>query len=159
LGVASPDSEAGAPGAFLFKPNWHEPGARTVLGKTYAESGADQGHAALDDLVRHPATARHIATKLARHFVADDPPADLVEALARKFVDSDGDLAVVASTLVSDGRAWNPKAAKIRTPLEFVIAAERATSFQPKDANLYLQSLNFLGMPLWQPGGPNFFPT
>ena len=150
-------SEAGAPGAFLFKPNWHEPGARKLLGKTYAENGIDQGHAVLDDLARHPATARHIATKLARHFIADNPPADLVETLTRKFVDSDGDLAVVASTLVSDDRAWSVKPTKIRTPLEFVLAAARVTGFQPKDANLYLQSLNLLGMPLWQPGGPNGF--
>jgi uncharacterized protein (DUF1800 family) len=155
--VAGPDSEAGQPGAFLFKPNWHEPGVRRFLGKTYAENGVDQGHAALDDLARHPATARHIATKLVRHFVADNPPADLVEALARRFLDSDGNLAVVASALVSDDRAWIAKPTKIRTPLEFVLAAARVSSFQPKDPNLYLQSLNLLGMPLWQPGGPNGF--
>ena len=82
--VAGPESEAGAIGSFLFKPNWHEPGQRTLLGKTYAEAGVEQGRAALDDLARHPATAGHIATKLVRHFVADDPPADLVDALARK---------------------------------------------------------------------------
>jgi uncharacterized protein (DUF1800 family) len=155
--VAGPESEAGAPGAFLFKPNWHEPGARKLLGKIYPENGVDQGHAALDDLARHPATARHVATKLARHFIADNPPADLVETLTRKFVDSDGDLAVVASALVSDDRAWSAKPTKIRTPLEFVLAAARVTGFQPKDANLYLQGLNLLGMPLWQPGGPNGF--
>jgi uncharacterized protein (DUF1800 family) len=153
--VAGPESEAGVPGAFLFKPNWHEPGARKLLGKTYAENGVDQGHAVLDDLARHPATARHIATKLARHFIADNPPADLVETLTRKFVDSDGDLAVVASALVSDDRAWTAKPTKIRTPLEFVLAAARVAGFQPKDANFYLQGLNLLGMPLWQPGGPN----
>jgi uncharacterized protein (DUF1800 family) len=155
--VAGPDSEAGAPGAFLFKSNWHEPGARKLLGKTYAESGVEQGRAALDDLARHPATARHIATKLARHFVADDPPADLIDALARRFLDSDGDLAVVASALVSDDRAWSAKPTKIRTPLEFVLAAARVTNFQPSDPGLYLQHLNLLGMPLWQPGGPNGF--
>jgi uncharacterized protein (DUF1800 family) len=155
--VAGPESESGGPGTFLFKPNWHEPGARKLLGKTYAENGVDQGHEALDDLARHPSTARHVATKLARHFVADIPPADLVEALARKFMDSDGDLAVVASTLVSDDGAWSAKPTKIRTPLEFVVAAARVTDFQPNDANLYLQSLNLLGMPLWQPGGPNGF--
>jgi uncharacterized protein (DUF1800 family) len=155
--VAGPDSEAGEPGTFLFKPNWHEPGARKLLGKTYAQNGVEQGRAALGDLARHPATARHIATKLVRCFVADDPPADLVDTLARKFVDSDGDLAVVASTLVSDDRAWSAKTAKIRNPLEFVIAAARVTNFQPNDPNLYLQSLSLLGMPLWQPGGPNGF--
>jgi uncharacterized protein (DUF1800 family) len=155
--VAGPESEAGQPGAFLFKPNWHEPGQRTLLGRTYAEAGVEQGRAALDDLARHPATARHFATKLVRHFVADNPPADLVNALQRKFLDSGGDLAVVASTLVSDDRAWSAKPTKIRTPLEFVVGAARATGFSPSDPGLYLQSLNLLGMPLWQPGGPNGF--
>jgi uncharacterized protein (DUF1800 family) len=155
--VAGPESEVGQPGTFLFKPNWHEPGQRTLLGKTYVEAGVEQGRAALDDLARHPATARHIATKLVRHFVADDPPAGLAEALERKFLDSGGDLAVVASALVSDDRAWSAKPTKIRTPLEFVVGAARATGFSPTDPGLYLQSLNLLGMPLWQPGGPNGF--
>ncbi len=97
--VAGPESEVGATGSFLFKPNWHEPGQRTLLGKTHAEAGVEQGRAALDDLARQPASARHIATKLVRHFVADDPPADLVDGLAPKFRDSDGDLAVVVSPL------------------------------------------------------------
>ena len=155
--VAGPESEAGEPGSFLFKPNWHEPGARKLLGKTYAEAGVEQGRAALDDLARHPATARHIATKLARAFLADEPPPDLVAALAKTFRDSDGDLAEVASALVADDRAWNAEPTKIRTPLEFVLAAARATGFQPNDPGLYLQSLNLLGMPLWQPSGPNGF--
>jgi uncharacterized protein (DUF1800 family) len=100
--------------------------------------------------------ARHVATKLARHFVADDPAADLVDALTVKFRDSDGDLAVVASALVADERAWRAKPAKLRNPLEFVIGAARATGFA-SDPGLYLQALNLLGMPLWQPAGPNGF--
>jgi uncharacterized protein (DUF1800 family) len=155
--VAGPESEAGAIGSFLFKPNWHEPGQRTLLGKTYAEAGAEQGRAALDDLARHRATAGHIATKLVRHFVADDPPADLVDALAVKFRDSDGDLAVVVSALVADDRAWRAKPTKIRSPLEFVVGAARATDYVPSDPGLYLQALNLLGMPLWRPAGPNGF--
>jgi uncharacterized protein (DUF1800 family) len=155
--VAGPESEAGAIGSFLFKPNWHEPGQRTLLGKTYAEAGVEQGRAALDDLARHSATARHIAAKLVRHFVADDPPADLVDALALKFRDSDGDLAVVASALVADDRAWRARAEKIRNPLEFCVGAARATGFAPADPGLYLQALRLLGMPLWQPAGPNGF--
>jgi uncharacterized protein (DUF1800 family) len=155
--VAGPESEVGAIGSFLFKPNWHEPGQRTLLGKTYADAGVDQGRAALDDLARHPATARHIATKLVRHFVADDPPADLIDAVAVKFRDSDGDLAVVASALVADDRAWRAKPTKIRNPLEFCVGAARATGFAPSDPGLYLQALKLLGMPLWQPAGPNGF--
>ncbi len=155
--VAGPESEAGASGSFFFKSNWHEPGARKLLGKTYAEAGFDQARAALDDLARHPATARHLATKLVRHFVADEPPADLVDTLALKFRDSDGDLAVVASVLVVDDRAWGAKATKVRTPLEFIVGAARATGFAPPDPGLYLQALGLMGMPLWQPGGPNGF--
>jgi uncharacterized protein (DUF1800 family) len=155
--VAGPESEAGEIGSFLFKPNWHEPGQRTLLGKTYAEAGVKQGRAALDDLARHPATAGHVAIKLARHFVADDPPADLIEALTLKFRDSDGDLAVVVSALIADDRAWRAKPAKLRNPLEFVVGAARATGFAPSDPGLYLQALNLLGMPLWQPAGPNGF--
>ncbi len=116
-----------------------------------------QGRAVLDDLARHPATAKHIAGKLVRHFVSDDPPPDLVVALAQKFQDRDGDLSVVVSALVSDDRAWSPQRRKIRTPLEFVVAAARATGFQPHDLGLYLQALNLMGMPLWQPAGPNGF--
>ncbi|RBP17568.1 uncharacterized protein (DUF1800 family) [Roseiarcus fermentans] len=156
--VAGPDSESGAPGGFAFKPNWHEPGPRKILGKTYAEAGVEQGRAILDDLARHPATARHIATKLVRHFVADDPAPDLVAMLAKRFQDSDGDLAVVASALVSDDRAWVAPRVKVRTPLEFVVGAARATGFAPHDPGFYLQALNLLGMPLWQPSGPNGFP-
>jgi len=155
--VAGPDSEAGAPGAFAFKSNWHEPGARKILGKAYSAAGVDQGRAILDDLARHPATAKHVAMKLVRHFVADDPPPDLVAALAKRFLDSDGDLAVVASALVSDDRAWTPPAGKVRTPLEFFVAAARATAFEPRDPGFYLQALNLMGMPLWQPSGPNGF--
>jgi uncharacterized protein (DUF1800 family) len=156
--VAGTRSEVGEPGSFLFKLNWHEPGARTVLGRIYAPAGVDQGRAALDDLASHPATARHIATKLARHFVADDPAAGLVDALAQKFRDSDGDLGVVATALVSDDRAWTPRPGKVRTPVEFIVAAARATGFPSPDPGPYLNMLNLLGMPLWRPGGPNGFP-
>ena len=156
--VAEAESESGEPGAFLFKPNWHEPGERTLLGKTYTQAGVDQGWAALEDLARHPATARHIAAKLACHFVADEPPTDLVEALALTFRDSDGDLSTVAAALVSDDRAWASKPGKIRSPLEFFVGAVRATGLAPPDPGPYLQALNLLGMPLWQPAGPNGFP-
>ena len=93
-----------------------------------------------------------------RHFVADDPPADLVDALALKFRDSDGDLAVVVSALVADDRAWRAKPTKIRKPARIRASARRARlDYAPSDPGLYLQALNLLGMPLWQPAGPNGF--
>lgn len=155
--VAGAGSGSGVPGAFAFRPNWHEPDERALLGRHYSATGVEQGREALDDLARHPATARHIATKLTRHFVADVPPPDLVDALARKFIDSDGDLKVVALALVSDDRAWAAKPSKVRTPLEFIVAAARATRFSPPEPGFYLQALNLLGAPLWQPAGPNGF--
>ena len=155
--VAEAGSESGVPGAFAFKPNWHEPGERALLGKHYAAPGVEQGREALEDLARHPATARHVATKLARHFVADDPSPGLADALARRFEESDGDLKAVAEALVGDDRAWSAKPSKARSPLEFYVAAARATGFSPSDPGPYLQALNLLGMPLWQPTGPNGF--
>ncbi len=155
---AEAGSELGEPGSFLFKSNWHEPGAQTLLGKTYAQEGRAQGDAALLDLARHPSTARHIATKLVRHFVADDPPADLVDALAKVFRETDGDLGAVSAALISHDRAWSAPATKIRTPSEFVIAAMRATDFTPSEAGQVLGLVNALGMPLWQPAGPNGYP-
>jgi uncharacterized protein (DUF1800 family) len=154
---AEAESEIGEPGSFLFKANWHEPGAHKLLGKVYPQQGKEQGEAALNDLARHPATAKHIATKLVRHFVADDPPPDLVAALARKFRDSDGDLAIVTFALVMDDRAWHAPATKMRTPMEFIMAAIRATGFLPQEPGPILHGLNMLGMPLWQPSGPNGF--
>jgi uncharacterized protein (DUF1800 family) len=155
---AEAGSETGEPGSFLFKTNWHEPGAQTLLGKAYAEEGRAQGEAALLDLARRPATARHVAVKLARHFIADDPPPDVVVALTKTFHDSDGDLGAVCAALVSHDRAWSAPASKIRTPMEFVVAAMRATGFALSEPGQALGLLNALGMPLWQPAGPNGYP-
>ena len=155
--VGEPESESGVTGAFDFKPNWHEPGEREILGKHYAQSGVEQAREALDDLARRPATARHIATKLARHFVADNPPSDLVDSLTRRFSVSDGDLMAVAEALVADDRTWSAKATKARTPFEFFVAAARATGFTPLEPGPYLQALGLLGEPLWSPAGPNGF--
>jgi uncharacterized protein (DUF1800 family) len=156
--IAEPESEIGQPGGFVFKANWHEPGPRVVLFKGYPQQGRDQGDAVLLDLARHPATAKHVAYKIVRHFVADNPSPPLVEALARRFRETDGDLSEVASALVQDERAWAPEATKIRTPLELIVAAARATGRLPQEPQPLLHALNMLGMPLWQPGGPNGFP-
>ncbi len=87
-----PDGRLGDPGNFAFNVNAHEPGSHTLLGKSYPDTGLAQGHDALKDLARHPSTAKFIATKLARHFVADVPPPALVARLAQRFTKTDGDL-------------------------------------------------------------------
>jgi uncharacterized protein (DUF1800 family) len=113
--------------AFRFFPNRQEPGEKKLLGKTYGE-GYDEGVRALTDLSRHPATAKHIATKFARHFIADDPPTASVDRLAAVFRDSDGDLKALAKCVIEDEAAWSSQVSKMRAPVEFVTASVRAVA-------------------------------
>jgi len=129
-------------GNFQFYPQLHEPGPQTLLGKTYPESGYDQGELALRDLAAHPATATHIATQLARHFIADNPPKDAVQRIARVFRDTGGDLKRVTQAVVHEDAAWQPFA-KVRTPDELLIAASRITGFTPPPPFL-VQTLHIL---------------
>lgn len=145
------------PGIFRFNGNMHEPGPHALLGKTYPEGGFEQGKAALEDLARHRSTAGHIARKLARHFVADDPPPALIARLASVFLKSDGDLQAVSAALVAAPEAWSAPAAKMRSPQEFLVASARALGRRP-DVGQILQPLNAMGHPIWQPSGPNGFP-
>jgi uncharacterized protein (DUF1800 family) len=154
--VTSPDEDFLYGGRFTFGPARHEPGDHAVLTKVYAEGGVEQGRSVLDDLARHPATARHVAKKLAAHFVADDPPPALVDRLARRFAETEGDLGAVTLALVDSPEAWQTPLAKLRTPQDFVAAALRATGKLP-DIGAILGALNALGQPLWQPPGPNGF--
>lgn len=107
-----------------FEPNWHEPGDKVVLSKRYAE-GPQALEAVLTDLARHPSTSRHIATKLARNFVADDPPPGLVNRLADAFIQSDGHLPTLYTALIDAPEAWEPAATKLKTPEEFVVSTAR----------------------------------
>jgi len=110
-----------------FDPSWHDPGDKTVLGKRYRE-GPEALDAVLADLARHPSTARFIATKLARHFVADEPPPQLVARLASSFRSSDGDLPTLYRTLIEAPETWLPQPAKLKTPEEFVLSSARLLS-------------------------------
>lgn len=107
-----------------FDPSWHEPGSKTVLGKRYAE-GPQALDEVLHDLTLHPATARFVATKLARHFVGDQPPPALVDRLAQSFQRSGGQLPALYQTLVTAPQAWAPRQTKLKTPEEFVISSAR----------------------------------
>ncbi len=138
---------------FNFNAAAHEPGAQTVLGTTYPDGGVEQGEAVLRDLARKPATATFIATKLARHFVADDPPSSIVERLAATFRDSDGDLGAVARTLVDAPEPWAAPRAKLKQPEEYVISAVRTMGGPPLRARQLLASLREMGQrPYLQPG-------
>jgi len=143
-------------GEFLFNRRMHEPGPQTVVGKVYAQGGVEQGRAVLADLARQPATARHVAVKLVRHFVADEPPPVLVELLARRFADTDGDLKEVATALVGAPEAWAPERSKLKRPGEWLVAGRRATGL-PGDARLTTRASFGLGEPLWRPSAPTGF--
>ena len=107
-----------------FEPAWHQPGHKVVLGRHYGE-GPQALDEVLGDLARHPSTARFIATKLARHFVADSPPPALVERLTLAFQRSEGDLPTVYTTLLQSPEAWQPQPAKLKTPEEFIVSTAR----------------------------------
>ncbi|HKS89067.1 MAG TPA: DUF1800 domain-containing protein [Stellaceae bacterium] len=152
-----PVSDPDIGGRFVFNPRMHEPGAQTVLGKRYDESDMAQGKAVLADLARNPATATHIAKKLAVHFVADDPPPALIDTLARRFRDTDGDLKEVAKALLGAPEAWLPQRRKVKRPGEWMVAALRATG-QPGDIPRVVGAAATLGEPLWRPPAPKGFP-
>jgi uncharacterized protein (DUF1800 family) len=141
----------------VFNANAHEPGPQRLLGKVYENNGIAQGEAALADIARHPSTAKFIATKFARHFVADDPPPVLVARLQDVFRSSDGDLKALAVALVDSDEAWQAPQTKLRSPYEFLVAAGRLLGRNPEDPGRYLGGLNLLGQPLWSPAGPNGF--
>lgn len=121
-------------GAFVYRPNFHEPGGRQVFGRSYAPGEEAQASAILADFAVSPHTSRHVARKLAAHFVADTPPPALVNRLDRAFQDSRGDLSVVAATLVTAPEAWTPQPAKLKTPYEFLISSYRIAGYGPLDA-------------------------
>jgi len=114
-------------GETIFAEPLHEPGARTVLGKTYPVAAREQAAAILDNLAASPATARHVATKLARHFTADQPPESAVRKLEAAFVKSRGDLAVLAGAVVDLDEAWVDAPQKFKTPEDLLVSVARAS--------------------------------
>lgn len=155
---AGRQGQFGTPGTFVFNANAHQPGAQRVMGKIYEAGGVAQGEAVLSDIARHPSTAKFVATKFARHFVADDPPPALVARLSDVFVKSDGDLKALAVALLDSDEAWQAPLTKMRSPYEFLVASSRLLAQIPVDPGRYLGALNTLGQPLWSPAGPNGFP-
>jgi uncharacterized protein (DUF1800 family) len=145
-------------GEFTFNPRLHEPGAQKVLGKSYDDETAEQGRAVLRDLAAHPATATHVASKLARHFIADTPPPALVERMTRVFVDTGGDLKEVAKAMVLSDEAWTQPASKLKRPGEWAVGMVRATGITQADPKRFTDGQALLGEPLWRPPSPKGFP-
>lgn len=146
----------GQQGDTQFFAGIHEPGGRTLLGKSYPQNGKMQAGAILADLSVHPATAKHIATKLARHFVADNPPASLIAKLERAFLQSGGDLPTVYSALIDAPEAWAAPKVKFKSPWEWIVSSQRALNIRelPGNSGRAVAMFNQLGQPIWRPGSP-----
>jgi len=144
-------------GTFRFNPQWHEPGAVTIMGRTYPEGGIEQAEAVLDDLAAHPETARHVARKLVLHFVGEQAPATLVDRLATEFRRSDGDLAALTRMLTSSDDAWLAVPRKVLPPYDFVVAVYRALEEEPKFA-VATKALRTFGHAIWRAPSPAGWP-
>jgi uncharacterized protein (DUF1800 family) len=145
-------------GEFTFNPRLHEPGAQKVMGKPYDGEGVEQGRAVLRDLAAHPATATHVATKLARCFIADTPPPPLVERMAKVFVDTEGDLKEIAKAMVSAPESWAQPPTKLKRPSEWVVGMVRAAGGTKTDPERFTSGQVLLGEPLWRPSSPKGYP-
>src|SRR5262249_27397620 len=142
----------GEPGEFMFRPELHEPSAKVVLGKRYSDTGYDQGVAVLRDLASKPATAHFIATKLARHFIADDPPPRAVERIASAFLASDGHLPTVYRALIDSPEPWSQPFAKYKTPSDYVVSTFRGLDLSADAARTPLAPFELMGQRTYSPG-------
>ncbi|HVH88592.1 MAG TPA: DUF1800 domain-containing protein [Terriglobales bacterium] len=142
----------GQGGGFTFDARKHEPGDKHVLGVTIHENGQQEGLEMLNKLAGSPQTAHFIAKKLAQRFVADDPPTSLVNRLADRFQETDGDIREVLHTLFTSAEFWSPQSyrAKVKTPLEFVVSAVRASGADVINPGPLIQTLAKMGEPLYQ---------
>ena len=144
-------------GGYQFEERRHEPGSKTVLGKTIGENGEREGMQVLHMLATSPATAKFISTKLAVRFVCDSPPPALVDRMANAFLTSNGDIKTVLRTMFDSPEFWSPEVyrAKVKTPEEFLVSAVRASGAEVKNAIPLVQALDKLGMPFYGMQTPN----
>lgn len=145
---------------FKFKRRMHDPGDKVLLGVPFPWAGEAEGEKALDLLARHPATAKFIALKLCRRFVADDPPADMVDRVAAHFTQSDGDIRETLRALFADPAFFERRffRAKVKTPLEFTASALRATKAELRDPEKIARQIGAMGQPLYQCEPPTGWP-
>ena len=148
----------GAYGVAVFREQAHEPGARTIMGVRYDQGGKAQTNAVLTDLAAKPQTAHFVCTKIARHFVADEPSPALVARLESAWRSSNGDLARVAEALVSAPEAWDPTPAKFKTPYEFIVSSYRAVDDQPSGFQQFGPILTALGQKPFSAASPKGWP-
>jgi uncharacterized protein (DUF1800 family) len=135
-------------GGFHFEPRMHEPGDKIVLGHRIKQNGEKEGREVLHLLAHDPHAAHFISQKLAMRFVSDDPPSALVDRMTQTFLKKDGDIREVLRTMFKSPEFWSPQTyrAKVKTPLEFVVSAVRASGAQVDDARQLVGTLNNMGM-------------
>lgn len=152
-GLAQQGRLRGNEPGFVFVEAVHEPGTKVLLGKRYDQAGASQAKTMLEELARHPATARHLATKLARHFAGDTPPSALVTRLEQTYLKTEGDLPALYQVLIDAPQVW-AGSAKFRTPWDWMTATLRAIGVKTLPGKLAANALQQLGQPVWKPGSP-----
>jgi len=148
----------GEPGKFMFRAEIHEPGAKTVVGKRYPDTGYDQGVSVLHDLATHPSTARFIATKLARHFIADDPPGKAIDRIAQAYLASRGHLPTVYGALVECPEAWIEPLTKYKTPTDYIVSSFRGLQIPVDTGHAAVAPFELLGQRIYGPGSPAGWP-
>jgi uncharacterized protein (DUF1800 family) len=138
-------------GGFTFEERTHEPGDKMVLGHRIKPKGEKEGLEVLHILAHHPSTAKFICTNLAIRFVSDEPPQPLVDRMTQTFLKKDGNIREVLKTMLDSPEFWAPDAyrAKVKTPLEFVVSAVRASGAQVTEAMPIARQLQNMGMPLY----------
>ena len=139
---------------FYYRENRHEPGKRTLLGKTYAQPGEAQGIAMITDLARHPATAKHLCFQLAKHFISDNPSQSLQDKMVKRWQQTNGNIKQVMIAMINAPESWQPQSLKFKTPREFVISAHRALNFTPKNHQSLIWALNLLGQSPFKANSP-----
>ena len=145
-------------GQFVFRDAAHEPGARKIMGRHYAEPDIKQGMAVLKDLAADRHTAHHVCGKIARHFVSDTPPPALTARLENRWMDTGGDLAQVAKALVESPEAWDPTPTKFKTPYEYTLSTWRLIGVEPSAIERLAPILTGLGQKPFSPPSPKGWP-
>jgi uncharacterized protein (DUF1800 family) len=140
---------------FTFDPDAHEPGAKTLLSRSYAQNGVDQGEAALRDLAHHQSTAHFIALKLARHYIADDPPPAAVARIEQAYAHSGGDLRVTMEAVVDAPETWAQPFAKFKQPEEYALSLLRAINLTQLPDRNGARAIAAMGQRIYAAPGPD----
>ncbi|WP_395342539.1 DUF1800 domain-containing protein [Ningiella sp. W23] len=139
---------------FLFRSNAHEPGSRAIMGAVYNNKrGEATGRTILKHLANHESTARHVSAKLVRHFIADDAPSDIVDAMVQAWLDTNGHIPSVVSQMILHKKSWSNTPQKFKTPREFIISSMRAFNTKRISPSLF-ESLEIMGQGFFNSGSP-----